>query len=554
MPPGQFALPEDVVDHVDDLAGIDIDEQRVVVIAHPAIRAIGRRQAVIIGIRNPVVRAEQDRIEPEADAEAAVAVIPAIGRVIARQAIDAAVAHPVIAPVIAVVAAPIMVVRTAPAAIVIAPTAVGTARRAVPLVRSAIAIPVAAIGVIAIAIPVAVVRAIVIPVPIVAIGSVVTAIPVIAIRPVSEVRAAGLGVPIAAWARLCRTRGVGTTILLRAVGHLGTRHLITIEVRRRLRAVAGLKAGARRRCVSRGRPGGGSGAVAAAIAAPVSAIAAVTVPAAAIMVLRAGGGGDQRGRRGEGGKKRKTHVGHLLIADTSAGLIMDRLCTTGGEPRLNSSVSIAKESFRRRQRGHQLRGLRGRDAGAWAGFDRFLAALDARRALDRIDEAWIDAAAADVGDCCLDLVFGRVGIPAQQHRRRHHHAGNTKAALRYVGADEGKLDGMIALPRQAFDRGDEGALDLRDRDLACAHGGAIDIDGAGAAIAGAAAIFGAGEIGSIAQRPEQWRGRIHLVFDRLVVDGETGHAVTLAERRANGNGPFRNARLSAAVRTPTSAA
>src|SRR3546814_4382104 len=75
---------------------------------------------------------------------------------------------------------------------------------------------------------------------------------------------------------------------------------------------------------------------------------------------------------------------------------------------------------------------------------------------------------------------------------------------------------MIALARQPLDRGDERALDLADRHLARTHRRAVDIDGARAAIAGAAPVFGAGEVGRVAQGPEQGCLGGHAVFARLV--------------------------------------
>ncbi len=50
-------LPEDAVDHIDDAAAARIDEQRVVIIAHPAIGTIGRRQAVLPRIADRVAMA-----------------------------------------------------------------------------------------------------------------------------------------------------------------------------------------------------------------------------------------------------------------------------------------------------------------------------------------------------------------------------------------------------------------------------------------------------------------------------------------------------------------
>ena len=62
--------------------------------------------------------------------------------------------------------------------------------------------------------------------------------------------------------------------------------------------------------------------------------------------------------------------------------------------------------------------------------------------------------------------------------------------------------------------------DLRYGDLAGAHRLAVDVDGAGAAQAGAAAELGAGQFQVLAHHPEQ--RRVGLGFDarRLAVDRE----------------------------------
>src|SRR5205085_6972267 len=54
------------------------------------------------------------------------------------------------------------------------------------------------------------------------------------------------------------------------------------------------------------------------------------------------------------------------------------------------------------------------------------------------------------------------------------------------------------------------------------------MDDAGAAMAGAAAIFGAGEVRGLAQRPEQRRVGIHPVVDGLAVHGKAAHAQQIA--------------------------
>ena len=98
-------LPEEVVDHVDHLAGVDVHQQRVVIIAHPAVRAVGRRQAILPRIVEPVARAVIARPQAEADREAAIA--PAEGIVIAAEPEQRAVAVAMVAPVVAAVAAPV---------------------------------------------------------------------------------------------------------------------------------------------------------------------------------------------------------------------------------------------------------------------------------------------------------------------------------------------------------------------------------------------------------------------------------------------------------------
>src|SRR3546814_9664819 len=84
---------------------------------------------------------------------------------------------------------------------------------------------------------------------------------------------------------------------------------------------------------------------------------------------------------------------------------------------------------------------------------------------------------------------------------------------------------MAAVSRQALDRRDEASLALGDGDETTADRLAVDVDGAGAAIAGAAAIFGAGQVRRIAQRPQQRRFGVHAIFDRPVVDRAFRHAI-----------------------------
>ena len=102
-------LPEEVVDHIDHFAGIDIDQHNIVVISHPTIWAIDFRQAVRPGIVDVVTRAEEQAIEIEADAQPVVA-MRAVRRVIAAKAEDAAMRAAIVTPAIPAAVAPCLAV------------------------------------------------------------------------------------------------------------------------------------------------------------------------------------------------------------------------------------------------------------------------------------------------------------------------------------------------------------------------------------------------------------------------------------------------------------
>ena len=67
------------------------------------------------------------------------------------------------------------------------------------------------------------------------------------------------------------------------------------------------------------------------------------------------------------------------------------------------------------------------------------------------------------------------------------------------------------------------AADLADRHRARAGRDAVEVNGAGAAEAAAAAELGADQIEVIAQHPEQRRFRIDVELDGAVVDGQGNH-------------------------------
>ena len=93
------------MDHIDGLAGVNVHQNHIVVVANPAIGAIDLRQAVAVWIIDPVTVAEERTVEREADPYPAIVVI-AVRRVIAAQTKQRAVGIAVAVPVIPAVRAP----------------------------------------------------------------------------------------------------------------------------------------------------------------------------------------------------------------------------------------------------------------------------------------------------------------------------------------------------------------------------------------------------------------------------------------------------------------
>src|SRR5262249_41352473 len=99
------------------------------------------------------------------------------------------------------------------------------------------------------------------------------------------------------------------------------------------------------------------------------------------------------------------------------------------------------------------------------------------------------AATEIVGERVLDVGLGGLLVDGQEGRRFHHHAVDAVAALRGLRLDEGFLYRMRPLRRaEALERDDLLLrVDARQRRDAGAHGLAVDVNGAGAALAESAA-------------------------------------------------------------------
>ncbi len=168
----------------------------------------------------------------------------------------------------------------------------------------------------------------------------------------------------------------------------------------------------------------------------------------------------------------------------------------------------------------------------------------------RLLDAHVGPATADVAvHRRHDLIVRGIRRAREQRRAAHDLSGLAVAALRHVDLFPGALCGVIAVGRQPFDGGDPPAAHLAGRHRAGPGRDAVEMNGAGAAEAAAAAELGADQIEVIAQHPEQRRLRINVELDGAVVDGERnhGHAGVYAAARQFGADPspmFRRGLLS----------
>src|ERR1700722_628579 len=153
-------------------------------------------------------------------------------------------------------------------------------------------------------------------------------------------------------------------------------------------------------------------------------------------------------------------------------------------------------------------------------------------ALDGAEDARIGAAAADIAiHVANDVVAARILVGRKQRRGLHDLAGLAVAALRHLQIEPGLLQRMVAIGRQPFDGGDALARHHGDRRLARPHRLAVEMDRAGAAHAGAAAIFRAGELEMLPHHPEQRCLGTGIHTCRLIIDGEGDrhHALPYAD-------------------------
>src|SRR5882672_1972200 len=118
--------------------------------------------------------------------------------------------------------------------------------------------------------------------------------------------------------------------------------------------------------------------------------------------------------------------------------------------------------------------------------------LDRGGAMDRLADFLVGPTATDIGHRLVDLGVGRRRGLLEQRYRSHDLARLAVAALRHLLFDPRLLHRMAAVGRNTFDRGHRILADHAHRHAGGAGRLAVDMDGAGAALLDAAAVFGAG--------------------------------------------------------------
>ena len=142
---------------------------------------------------------------------------------------------------------------------------------------------------------------------------------------------------------------------------------------------------------------------------------------------------------------------------------------------------------------------------------------------DRGHDVLVAGTAADVAlDRVADLVVGRVAVAGEQVGRGHDHARRAEAALQAVLLPEGGLERveLVRAGGHALDGGDGGAVGLDGEHRARLHGAAVDVDGAGAALAGVAADVGAGQVEVLADGLDEQPSRLDVELPLRSVDRE----------------------------------
>lgn len=155
--------------------------------------------------------------------------------------------------------------------------------------------------------------------------------------------------------------------------------------------------------------------------------------------------------------------------------------------------------------------------------------------LDGGDDSGMSTAAADISLQGLhDIRFAGIGIFLEERDAANDHSGSAIGALERALIEKSLLHGMkLAILFEAFDGEDGFSVSIANRQLAGAARGAVQQNGAGAALAFATTVFGSGKAKLFAQRKKQSCVRIRLENAAFSVDlgaDWSGHVILGAPR------------------------
>lgn len=137
---------------------------------------------------------------------------------------------------------------------------------------------------------------------------------------------------------------------------------------------------------------------------------------------------------------------------------------------------------------------------------------------DALDDLLVAGAAADVAaDGVLDLLLGGLGVPGDERRARHDHAGDAKTALHGAHGAKGVHKGLAHVLGQALDSHDVATGGKSSGQYARLDGRAVHMDGAGAAGTLGAAVLGGMDVQVVAQVAQQ-----RLVLSRCALHAVNG--------------------------------
>ena len=144
--------------------------------------------------------------------------------------------------------------------------------------------------------------------------------------------------------------------------------------------------------------------------------------------------------------------------------------------------------------------------------------------MNRGADALVRPATADIARHGLvNISVGWRGIVSQQRGGRHQLSRLAIAALGHLQFQPGLLHGVITVLGKVFDSGNFFIAYTTRREHAGAHGFAVKVDGAGAALGYSATELGAGQADLVPQHPQQRRVRFDVNLILPVINVEFNH-------------------------------